>query len=128
ICYDRHFPEGWRELALNGAELVFNPSATFRGLSDHIWTIEQPGAAVANGIFIGANNRVGVEPAIGNHQFYGSSYFTDPRGNVLNQGPDDQDAVVISDLNYDMIREVRDQWQFYRDRRPETYTHAARRA
>ena len=127
ICYDRHFPEGWRELALNGAELVFNPSATFRGLSDHIWTLEQPGAAIANGIFIGTNNRVGNEPAFGNHVFYGSSYFTDPRGNVLNQGPDDSDALVVSDLDFDMIREVRDQWQFYRDRRPETYANAARR-
>jgi len=127
ICYDRHFPEGWRELALNGVELVFNPSATFRGLSDHIWTLEQPGAAIANGIFIGANNRVGTEPAFGNHVFYGSSYFTDPRGNVLNQGPDDRDALVVSELEFDMIREVRDQWQFYRDRRPETYTNAARR-
>ena len=127
ICYDRHFPEGWRELALNGVELVFNPSATFRGLSDHIWTLEQPGAAIANGIFIGANNRVGTEAAIGNHYFYGSSYFTDPRGNVLNQGPDDSDALVVSDLDFAMIREVRDQWQFYRDRRPETYINAARR-
>ena len=120
--------EGWRELALNGAELVFNPSATFRGLSDHIWTLEQPGAAIANGIFIGANNRVGAEPAIGNHQFYGSSYFTDPRGNLLDQGPDDRDSLVVSDLDFNLIREVRDQWQFYRDRRPETYTHAARRS
>ena len=82
-----------------------------------------------------ANRRLGADPvvgadkdAIGNHLFYGSSYFTDPRGNVLNQGPDDRDALVVSDLDFDMIREVRDQWQFYRDRRPETYTNAARRA
>ena len=66
ICYDRHFPEGWRALALNGAELVFNPSATFRGVSDHIWNLEQVGAAIANGIFIGTNNRVGTEPSLGN--------------------------------------------------------------
>ena len=114
-------------MSLNGAELVFNPSATFRGVSDHIWTLEQPGAAVANGIFIGANNRVGTEPKLGNHLFYGSSYFTDPRGNVLNQGPDDQDALVVADLDFSLIREVRDQWQFYRDRRPETYSNIARR-
>ncbi len=127
ICYDRHFPEGWRELSLNGDDILFNPSATFRGVSDHIWTLEQPGAAVANGIFIGANNRVGTEPKLGNHLFYGSSYFTDPRGNVLNQGPDDQDALVVADLDFSLIREVRDQWQFYRDRRPETYSNIARR-
>ena len=127
ICYDRHFPEGWRELALNGVELAFNPSATFRGLSDHIWTLEQPGAAIANGIFIGTNNRVGTEPAFGNHIFYGSSYFTDPRGNILDQGPDDRDALVVSELEFDMIREVRDQWFFYGEPRPEIYANAARR-
>jgi len=48
ICYDRHFPEGWRALGLNGAEIVFNPSATSRGLSEYIWRVEQPAAAVAN--------------------------------------------------------------------------------
>ena len=126
ICYDRHFPEGWRALALNGAELVFNPSATFRGLSDHIWNLEQVGAAIANGIFIGTNNRVGTEPTFGNHVFYGSSYFCNPRGEILSQGGDEDDELVVAELDLDQIREVRDTWQFFRDRRPETYTHCAR--
>ena len=127
ICYDRHFPEGWRELALNGAELIFNPSATTKGLSDHLWNIEQPASAVANGVFIGANNRVGWEAPWNNGEFYGSSYFVNPRGEILNQGSDDKDELVVADLDFDMIREVRDQWQFYRDRRPETYANVARR-
>ena len=125
ICYDRHFPEGWRELALNGVELVFNPSATFRGLSDHIWTLEQPGAAIANGIFIGANNRVGWEAPWNNGEFYGSSYFVNPRGELLNQGSDDKDELVVADLDFDMIREVRETWAFFRDRRPDAYTRIA---
>jgi N-carbamoylputrescine amidase len=125
ICYDRHFPEGWRELALAGAELVFNPSATFKGLSDHLWNLEQTGAAIANGIFIGANNRVGTEPAFGNHVFYGSSYFCNPRGEILVQGNDENDELVVAEIDLDMIRAVRDAWQFFRDRRPETYTHIA---
>ena len=121
ICYDRHFPEGWRELAMNGAEVIFNPSATVRGLSDHLWTLEQPAAAVANCVYIGANNRVGMEPPWNNGHFYGSSYFCNPRGEILNQGPDDKDALVTADLDLAMIGEVRDAWNFYRDRRPDTY-------
>ena len=61
ICYDRHFPEGWRELGLNGAQIVFNPNATKPGLSNRLWEIEQPAAAVANGYFVAAPNRVGLE-------------------------------------------------------------------
>ena len=121
ICYDRHFPEGWRELAMNGAEVIFNPSATVRGLSDHLWTLEQPAAAVANIVYIGANNRVGMEAPWNNGHFYGSSYFVNPRGEILNQGPDDRDALVTAELDLAMIGEVRDAWNFYRDRRPDTY-------
>ncbi|SEF15084.1 N-carbamoylputrescine amidase [Rhizobiales bacterium GAS191] len=54
ICYDRHFPEGWRALALSGAEYIVNPSATVAGLSEYLWKLEQPAAAVANGVYIGA--------------------------------------------------------------------------
>ncbi len=127
ICYDRHFPEGWRALALGGAELVFNPSATFKGVSDHLWKLEQVGAAIANGIFVGTNNRVGTEPSLGNHVFYGSSYFCDPRGEILAQGGDEDDELVVAALDLDQIREVRDTWQFFRDRRPETYRNCVRR-
>ena len=127
ICYDRHFPEGWRALALGGAELVFNPSATFKGVSDHLWNLEQVGAAIANGIFVGTNNRVGTEPSLGNHVFYGSSYFCNPRGEILAQGGDEDDELVVATLDLDQIREVRDTWQFFRDRRPETYRNCARR-
>ena len=59
ICYDRHFPEGWRELGLGNAQIVFNPSATKPGLSNRLWQIEQPAAAAANQYFVAANNRIG---------------------------------------------------------------------
>ncbi|MFG0245346.1 MAG: nitrilase-related carbon-nitrogen hydrolase [Phycisphaerales bacterium JB052] len=122
ICYDRHFPEGARELGLNGAEIVFNPSATVAGLSEYLWTIEQPAHAVANQYFVGAINRVGTESPWNIGEFYGSSYFCDPRGQFVAQGSRDQTEVVIADLDLGQIQEVRNVWQFYRDRRPETYT------
>ena len=121
ICYDRHFPEGARALGLNGAEIVFNPSATVAGLSEYLWKLEQPAHAVANGYFVGAINRVGTEAPWNIGEFYGSSYFCDPRGQILAEGPRDKDAVVVADLNLDLIEEVRTVWQFYRDRRPDAY-------
>jgi N-carbamoylputrescine amidase len=121
ICYDRHFPEGARILGLNGAEIVFNPSATVAGLSEYLWKLEQPAHAVANGYFVGAINRVGHERPWDIGEFYGTSYFCDPRGQIVAEAPRDRDAVVVADLDLDMIEEVRQTWQFYRDRRPETY-------
>jgi len=121
ICYDRHFPEGARALGLNGAEIVFNPSATVAGLSEYLWKLEQPAHAVANGYFVGAINRVGHEMPWDIGEFYGQSYFCDPRGQIIAQAPRDEDALVVADLDLDMIREVRNTWQFFRDRRPESY-------
>src|SRR5919199_1710212 len=121
ICYDRHFPEGARLLGLNGAEIVFNPSATVAGLSQYLWRLEQPAHAVANGYFVGAINRVGHEQPWDIGEFYGQSYFVDPRGNVLNVASEDQTELITAEMNLDMIEEVRRVWQFYRDRRPETY-------
>jgi len=121
ICYDRHFPEGWRALALNGAEIIYNPSATVAGLSQYLWELEQPASAAANGVFIAAINRVGTEAPWNIGEFYGSSYFVNPRGQIEAQASADQDELLIHEVDMDMVRKVRDTWQFYRDRRPETY-------
>lgn len=126
ICYDRHFPEGWRELGLNGAEIVFNPSATVAGLSEYLWKLEQPAAACANIYFIGAINRTGTEAPWNIGEFYGTSYFSNPKGQIIVEGPREGDAVVVADLDLNLIREVRNTWQFYRDRRPETYEATVR--
>ena len=120
-CYDRHFPEGPRSLGLNGAEIVFNPSATVAGLSEYLWKLEQPAHAVANVYFVGAINRVGTEAPWNMGHFYGTSYLCDPKGQIVAEGSRDRDAVVVGDLDLDMIRQVRNTWQFYRDRRPECY-------
>ena len=125
ICYDRHFPEGLRALALNGAEYIVNPSATVAGLSKYLWELEQPASAAANGVFIGAINRVGSEePWASSHnmgEFYGSSYIVNPRGAIEAQASYGDDELLVHEIDLDMVREVRNTWQFFRDRRPETY-------
>jgi N-carbamoylputrescine amidase len=125
ICYDRHFPEGWRALALNGAEYIVNPSATVAGLSKYLWELEQPASAAANGVFIGAINRIGTEePWASTHnmgEFYGSSYIVNPRGAIEAQASYGDDELLVHEIDLDLVREVRDTWQFFRDRRPETY-------
>jgi N-carbamoylputrescine amidase len=126
ICYDRHFPEGARLLGLNGAEVVFNPSATVAGLSEHLWKLEQPAHAVANGYFVAASNRVGTEAPWGIGHFYGTSYVCDPRGQLLAVGSRTEDELVVATCDLDQIEAVRQTWQFFRDRRPETYGDIAK--
>ncbi len=138
ICYDRHFPEGARLLGLNGAEIVFNPSATVAGLSQYLWELEQPAHAVANSYFMAASNRVGREEPWSIGEFYGNSYICNPRGQFLTKASatafvDDpetgertftahgEDDLIHADCDLEEIEEVRKVWQFYRDRRPETY-------
>jgi beta-ureidopropionase len=121
ICYDRHFPEIARLLGLKGAELVFNPSATVESLSRYLWELEQPAHAVANGYWIAAINRVGTEEPLNSARFYGSSYFCDPRGQIVAKASEDEDEVLVHDIDLDMNRKVRNTWQFLRDRRPELY-------
>ncbi len=125
ICYDRHFPEGARCLGLNGAEIVFNPSATVAGLSEYLWKLEQPAHAVANQYFVGAINRPGIEAPWNIGEFYGNSYFCDPRGQIIVEGSRNTDDIVVADMDLDMIREVRNVWQFFRDRRPDAYDQIA---
>ncbi len=100
---------------------MFNPSATVAGLSESLWKLEQPAHATANGYFIAAINRVGTEAPWNIGEFYGLSYFCNPRGQIIAQASRDKDEVLTADLNLDEIAEVRRTWQFYRDRRPDLY-------
>ena len=106
---------------MNGAEIVFNPSATVAGLSEYLWKLEQPAHAVANGYFVGAINRVGTEEPWNIGEFYGQSYFCTPRGKIIAEGSRNKEELIVADLNLDEIEEVRQVGQFFRDRRPETY-------
>lgn len=121
ICHDRHFPEGARALGLNGAEIVFIPSATSRGLSQHLWRIEQTSHAIFNTYFVGTINRVGVEEW-GDDDFYGESYFCDPKGQFIGAlGSAHDEELIIRDMDFDVIQQVRDTWHFYFNRRPDQY-------
>ena len=93
-----------------------------RGLSAYLWQLEQPAAAVANEYFIAAINRVGQEE-YGDNDFYGTSYFVDPRGQFVGEvaPATSKEELVVRDLDFDLIDEVRQQWAFYRDRRPDAY-------
>ena len=124
ICYDRHFPEGWRMLGLAGAEIVFNPNASKPGLSNRLWELEQTAAAGANQYFVAVSNRVGREDnEYGDEavDFYGSSYVADPQGNYVGDIASRTDEeILIRDLDMSLVRGARDDFQFYRDRPPDT--------
>ena len=127
ICYDRHFPEGARALGLNGAEMVFIPSATSRGLSEYLWRIEQVCHAVANGYFVGTINRVGIEPDSATTTSTASATSCDPRGQFIGDvGWPHDEELIVRDMDLDLITEVRQTWQFYRDRRPDAYDDLVR--
>jgi beta-ureidopropionase len=119
ICYDRHFPEGPRSLALNGCDLMFVPTAT--GVGSAIWELELKAHAVANLMWVGGVNRVGLDVGGGPTEFYGRSLFTNPRGDVVAQLGNEHDAVLHCEVDTEMSGTLRDEWGFFRDRRPDTY-------
>ncbi len=118
ICHDRHYPEGARALALNGAEILLVPSATpDKSLSVRVWEKELCAHAIFNEYFVAGLNRVGTE---GNYVYYGRSVVFDPAGEQMAQaGPGEE--ILIADCDLDLITQRRRAWQFYRDRRPDTY-------
>ena len=100
-------------------------NATAPGVSNRLWELEQPAAAVANGYFVVANNRVGLEDnEYGDEavNFYGSSYAVGPDGNFVGDiGSQTDNQLIVRDLDLEQIRVVRERWQFFRDRRPDQY-------
>jgi len=119
IDYDRFYPEVARILTLKGAEILFNPCTTVMDLSRYAWFIVQRSHAVVNNVYIGTSNRVGIENNSG--IYYGTSYFCNPRGEIISQGSQEDDDIVIAEIDLDAIREERYRWNFFRDRKPNTY-------
>jgi N-carbamoylputrescine amidase len=121
ICYDRHFPEHARLLALNGADLVFVPTAT-GGMSRYLWEIELQAHAIDNIYYVGGVNRVGFDQGGSPDQsYYGASFFADPKGKVLAQAGEEADEIVYAEIDTSIIENLRNEWGFFRDRRPEMY-------
>lgn len=120
ICYDRHFPEAARSLALQGAQMILVPTAT-TGMSRDIWELELRGHAVANLCYVGGVNRVGVDSGGDTRHWYGSSLWVGPSGQVLAQAGDTEDEVLYGDLDFSVLPDLRNTWGFFRDRRPDLY-------
>jgi N-carbamoylputrescine amidase len=124
ICWDEWFPEVARIFGLKGAQIIFYPSA-IGSEPDHpqyssreAWETVIRSHAITNGLFVAAVNRVGVEDQM---QFYGGSFISNPFGEVLARGDNQNDQVVLAALDMQQIKDFRDIFQFFRDRRPETY-------
>lgn len=141
ICYGRHHPQNWLMFGINGAEIVFNPSATVAGLSEHLWAVEARNAAIANGYFTCAINRVGIEkypneftsgdgkPA---HKdlgyFYGSSYITAPDGSRTPGLSRVKDGLLIAQIDLNLCRQIKDKWGFTMTQRLDLYAESLNKA
>jgi beta-ureidopropionase len=125
ICYGRHHPLNWLGFSLNGAEIIFNPSATVGNLSEPMWAIEARNAAIANSVFTGAINRVGTEhypnaftsgnglgPKHDFGHFYGSSYVAGPDASRTPSLSRVRDGVLVAEVDLNHCRQVRDSWGF----------------
>jgi N-carbamoylputrescine amidase len=119
ICYERHFPEGPRSLALRGADVIFVPTATAAGRD--MWEMELRGHAIANLLWVCGVNRVGRDEDGSSAEFYGDSLFSAPSGEVVARAGSDGEAILHAEIDTELSRKLREEWGFFRDRRPELY-------
>jgi beta-ureidopropionase len=137
ICYGRHHPLNWLMFGVNGAEIVFNPSATVGALSEPLWPIEARCAAIANHYFVAGINRIGTEsfpnlftsgdgkaPKHDFGHFYGSSYLTAPNGARTPGLSRVRDGLLVSEIDLNQCRQVRDVWGFAMTARFAEYAQA----
>ncbi len=133
ICWDQWFPEGARITAMQGAELLFYPTAIgwhpdekerYGKIQHDAWMTVQRGHAVANGIYVAACNRIGLEKPIEDSagiQFWGSSFIAGPQGEILAQASFDKEEIIMAEVDTGLIETVRRNWPFFRDRRIDAY-------
>jgi N-carbamoylputrescine amidase len=117
ISWDNLYPEGARILAVKGADVIFSPTAcAFK--SQHIWQTVISANAIANGLFIMRVNRVGSEQS---HDFYGMSFCVNPEGELIGGPTGAADSVMLADINFEYLKQVRREWPLMKERRPEYY-------
>jgi len=133
VCWDQWYPEGARLTALQGASVLFYPTAigwhpaekaTHGAAQLDAWRTVQRGHAIANGCYVAAVNRVGLERPDGTAdgiEFWGSSFLADPFGAIVAEAPPDREAILIAEVDVARIEEVRRGWPFLRDRRIDAY-------
>jgi N-carbamoylputrescine amidase len=133
ICWDQWYPEAARLTALQGAAILFYPTAIgwhpaekarFGAAQRDAWRTVQRAHAIANGVYVGSVNRVGFEPGAAGQaglEFWGSSFLCDPFGQVLLEGSTDQEEILVGEVDLARIEEVRRNWPFLRDRRIDAY-------
>ncbi len=137
VCWDQWYPEAARLTALQGAQIIFYPTAIgwhprekeeFGASQRDSWMTIQRSHAIANGVFVASCNRTGIEKSsAGVLEFWGSSFICDPFGRMLAQGPVDEEADVIADIDYNLIEETRRNWPFLRDRRIDSFQDLCKR-
>jgi N-carbamoylputrescine amidase len=133
VCWDQWYPEAARLFALRGAEILLYPTAIgwfapdkpTVGKSQHeAWETMMRSHAIANGLFVGAANRVGFEDEL---EFWGASFVFDPAGNLLHRAKHDAEEIVLVECNLDAIDAQRTHWPFLRDRRIDAYQDLTKR-
>jgi len=139
ICWDQWFPEGARLTALQGANVLFYPTAIgwhpkekekYGAVQLDSWRTVQRGHAIANGVYVAAVNRVGFEKRIENSdglEFWGSSFLTDPQGVIIAQASEEKEEILIGEIDVDHLENVRRNWSFLRDRRIDAYADITKR-
>lgn len=140
ICWDQWFPEAARLTALKGAEVLFYPTAIGwhplekeqYGENQHgAWMNVMKGHAVANGVYVAAANRIGLEQYLPNTsgiEFWGSSFIAGPQGEILAQASHDKEEILIAEVDLDLQENVRQNWPFLRDRRIDAFEDLTKRA
>ncbi|HBU77313.1 MAG TPA: acyltransferase [Muricauda sp.] len=140
ICWDQWYPEAARLTALQGAEVLFYPTAIgwhpqekeeFGEKQHGAWMNVMKGHAVANGVYVAAANRIGLEkylPDTNGIEFWGSSFICGPQGEILAQASNDQEEILMAEVDLDLQENVRQNWPFLRDRRIDMYGSITKRA